>query len=139
LSIYAEELDHPEALPFIRMKQRGAGGEAGQIYGVDNGGKIFVRELLHVPDGVAFEIESNPYSSCYSPSRIYRIVRDRAVQVVVEDPTSHILSNCATIAFGGADFKSLYVANLGRWHVMHFNTPFRGANLACHLSAVESA
>jgi gluconolactonase len=94
--------------------------------------ELFVDNLSEVPDGLAFDRSGNLYCSCYAPSRIYRIGQDRKTEVFVEDPTCHDLSNCTNIAFGGPDFKTLFAANLGRWHIAAVETSVQGAPLACH-------
>lgn len=99
--------------------------------GSAGGREEFVREVREVPDGVAFDCEGNLYCSCYAPSRIYKIDPQSCVTVLAEDPTCHLLSNCTNIAFGGPDFQSLYVANLGRWHISRIEMGVKGAPLAC--------
>ena len=96
--------------------------------------ELFVKELREVPDGLAFDTQGNLYCSCYAPSRIYKIDREGRVSIQAEDITSHALANCTNIAFGGPDFQSLLVANLGRWHLSKIQMDVRGAPLACHAS-----
>jgi sugar lactone lactonase YvrE len=96
--------------------------------------ELFVNELREVPDGLAFDCQGNLYCSCYAPSRIYRIDRERQVSIQVEDLTSHALANCTNIAFGGPDFRWLFAANLGRWHIARIEMDIPGAPLACHAS-----
>lgn len=97
--------------------------------------EVFVPELREVPDGLAFDAEGNLYCSCYAPSRIYKIDPAGRVSIEAEDITSHALANCTNIAFGGADFQSLLVANLGRWHISKIQMEVPGAPLACHPKA----
>ena len=53
--IFATGLDHPECLAFDRDGQLWAGGEAGQIYRIDAGGKVqTVTTLGSFNAGVAF-------------------------------------------------------------------------------------
>lgn len=94
--------------------------------------ELFVSGIREVPDGLAFDREGNLYCSCYAPSRIYKIDPSRNVSIQAEDPTSHALANCTNIAFGGPDFRSLLVANLGRWHIARIPMEVPGAPLACH-------
>jgi sugar lactone lactonase YvrE len=96
--------------------------------------ELFVKELREVPDGLAFDVQGNLYCSCYAPSRIYKIDPEGRVSVQAEDITSHALANCTNIAFGGPDFQTLLVANLGRWHIAKIQMDVRGAPLACHPS-----
>ncbi len=97
--------------------------------------EIFVEDVREVPDGLAFDCEGNLYCSCYAPSRIYKIDPQRRTSIFVEDPTCHSLSNCTNIAFGGTNFQTLFVANLGRWHISRIDMEVKGARLACHAIA----
>lgn len=94
--------------------------------------EVFAEDVREVPDGLAFDCEGNLYCSCYAPSRIYKIDPRRRIGVFAEDPKCTILSNCTNIAFGGSDFQTLYVANLGRWHISTVEMEMKGAPLACH-------
>lgn len=109
----------------FRIKDDGSAGER----------EVFVQDVREVPDGLAFDCEGNLYCSCYAPSRIYKIDPRRRSGVFAEDPKCTILSNCTNIAFGGPDFQTLYVANLGRWHISQIPTGIKGAPLACHAKA----
>lgn len=103
--------------------------------GFAGGREIFVEGVREVPDGLAFDCAGNLYCSCYAPSRIYRIDPQRCTSILVGDPTCHALSNCTNLAFGGENFQSLFVANLGRWHISQIEMSVKGAPLACHANA----
>ena len=94
--------------------------------------ELYVDDIREVPDGLAFDVEGNLYCSCYAPSRIYRIDPHGRTSVLVEDITCHMLSNCTNIAFGGPEFKTLLITNLGRWHVSQLPMNVRGLPLSCH-------
>ena len=94
--------------------------------------ELFTNEVVHVPDGLAFDIEGNLYCPCYAPSRIYKIDPKRRTSILVEDILCHAISNCTNVAFGGPEFKTLYIANLGRWHIAQLELPVPGLPLACH-------
>ncbi len=94
--------------------------------------ELFVDDVVHVPDGLAFDVEGNLYCSCYAPSRIYRIDPQRKTSILVEDVLCHAMANCTNLAFGGPDFKTLYIANLGRWHIGQVELSIPGLPLACH-------
>jgi sugar lactone lactonase YvrE len=94
--------------------------------------EIFAQNLREVPDGLAFDCEGNLYCSCYAPSRIYKIDPKGCVTVLADDPTCCFLSNCTNIAFGGADFQTLYVANFGSHQISRIELDVKGLPLACH-------
>ena len=94
--------------------------------------ELFTNEVVHVPDGLAFDIEGNLYCPCYAPSRIYKIDPKRRTSILVEDILCHAISNCTNVAFGGPEFTTLYIANLGRWHIAQLELPVPGLPLACH-------
>lgn len=86
----------------------GPDGSAGQE-------ETFADDLPGLPDGIAFDREGNLIVGCYEPSRLLRVSRDGTqTDVLIEDPTAHILCHPTNIAFAG---DRLYTANLGRWHV----------------------
>lgn len=85
-----------------------------------------------VPDGLAFEASGILYVSCYSPSRIYSLDTGGTPTIFADDWTAHALSNCTNIAFGGKDFRDIYVSNLGRWHIARIHTDRIGHRLPCH-------
>lgn len=84
------------------------------------------------PDGIACDTEGNLYVSCYAPNRIYKISKFQEVTVLIDDWEGHTLANPTNIAFGGEDFSTLFVANLGRWHIATLNIQAEGARLVCH-------
>jgi sugar lactone lactonase YvrE len=67
-----------------------------------------------IPDGIAFDHRGVLHATCYTPSRIYRIVNGKA-SVLVDDWETHLLAFPTNIAFASKD--ELLVANLGRWHI----------------------
>lgn len=90
-----------------------------------------------VPDGLAFGADGTLYVSCYAPARIYRISRERKVDVLIDDWEAHTLANPTNIAFGGPRHDQLFVANLGRWHVTQIDLRRRGLLLAHHMEGGE--
>ncbi|MBI4581583.1 MAG: SMP-30/gluconolactonase/LRE family protein [Planctomycetes bacterium] len=91
---------------------------------------VFARLPKSLPDGLAFDARGNLFVSCYTPARIYRITPDRNVTVFIEDWEAHTLCNPTNIAFGGADRRNLFAANLGRWHITRIDARTLGAPLA---------
>lgn len=84
------------------------------------------------PDGVAFDAEENLYVGCYAPSRIYKVNKNKEVEILVDDWEAHTISNPTNLAFGGKNFNELFTANLGRWHISKINLDVKGLKLACH-------
>lgn len=84
------------------------------------------------PDGVAIDAENNLLVSCYAPNRIYFINPKQEVRLLIDDWEGHILSNPTNIAYGGEDFRELFIANLGRWHIAQINMDIPGLKLPCH-------
>ncbi|WP_306142853.1 SMP-30/gluconolactonase/LRE family protein [Roseibium sp. MMSF_3412] len=77
--------------------------------------ETFAEDLPGLPDGIAFDSEGNLIVGCYEPSRLLRVSRDGTqTDVLIEDPTAHVLCHPTNIAFAG---DRLYAANLGRWHI----------------------
>jgi sugar lactone lactonase YvrE len=72
-----------------------------------------------LPDGLAFSAQGEMFVSCYTPSRIYRVIPGSPPTAVVyaDDWTDHLLCHPTNICFGGADGATLFAANLGRWHI----------------------
>ena len=97
--------------------------------------ETFAENVREVPDGLAFDRSGNLYCSCYAPSRIYKIGPDGNPMVFAEDPTCHMLSNCTNLAFGGPGLRTLFAANLGRWHLTRIDADIEGAPLACQMGA----
>jgi sugar lactone lactonase YvrE len=93
---------------------------------------VYVRIPKACPDGLAFDRAGNLYVSCYAPSRIYRVSKQRKLSILIDDWEAHTISNCTNIAFGGPKFDQLFVANLGRWHITRIDLRIIGAPLACH-------
>ena len=83
-----------------------------------------------VPDGIAFDNAGNLLVSCYTPNRIFKIAPDRTVTILVDDWEAHTLSNPTNMAFGGPDLEQLFVASLGRWHILRINYGAQGMPLA---------
>lgn len=87
------------------------------------------------PDGIAFDSEENLYIACYAPNRIYKVTPDKVVSILIDDWESHTICNPTNIAFGGASFRELFVAGLGRWHIGKIEMDISGLKLACHTSS----
>jgi len=89
----------------IPIEPDGTAGEA----------RPFAEHLPGLPDGIAFDRTGRLVVGCYEPSRLLRVSADgRDVELLIEDPTAHVLCHPTNIAFDG---DTLYTANLGRWHL----------------------
>lgn len=75
----------------------------------------FAADLPGLPDGIAFDERGRLVVGCYEPSRLLRISRDgKRTCMLIEDATAHVFCHPTNIAFDG---KTLFTANLGRWHI----------------------
>ena len=81
------------------------------------------------PDGIAFDIAGNLYITCYAPNTIYRLSPGGTLSTFIHDWEAHTLSNPTNIAFGGKDNRTLFIANLGRWHISCLQAEVPGASL----------
>lgn len=82
-----------------------------------------------VPDGLAFDEDGNLFVSCYSPSRIYRLAPDGALEIVGEDWQSAVLAAPTNVTFAGPDRRSLVIGSLARWHLTRAQMPTPGVPL----------
>lgn len=67
-----------------------------------------------LPDGLAVAADGTVYIACYEPSQIMRVRPGGEPEIVVADPTAHVLCHPTNVAFRGT---TLISANLGRWHL----------------------
>lgn len=67
-----------------------------------------------VPDGLAFAADGRLAIACYKPDGIYLASPDGRVELWLEDPTGELLSRPTNVALADG---TLYVANLGGWHL----------------------
>jgi sugar lactone lactonase YvrE len=74
------------------------------------------------PDGLAFDDHGDLWISIYHPSKLYRCrVRDRRLELVVQDDTTDLLHHPTNLAFRGG--RELFTANLGAWHLTRITLP----------------
>ena len=86
----------------------------------------YASDLPGLPDGIAFDGRGDLFVGCYEPSRLLRIsAGTQAVEVYIEDPTAHLFAHPTNIAFDG---RTLYTANLGRWHITKVETGYIGSS-----------
>jgi sugar lactone lactonase YvrE len=83
-----------------------------------------VRDVLNVPDGLAFAPDGTLFMSCYEPSRIYRLKPDATLELLIEDPKATTIAHPTNIALKG---NKLYTSNLGRWHITEIDLSAAGS------------
>lgn len=76
-----------------------------------------------VPDGIAFATDGSIVVSCYRPDIIYRWREDVGLEVLGHDPEGTVLAAPTNVVFAGPELDTIYVPNLGRWHVTRFRVP----------------
>ena len=89
-------------------------------------GEMVVELPRSVPDGLTFDVEGNLYVSCYSPDVIYRLDPASKLETLAEDWERTTLASPTNMSFGGPDRTTLFVANLGRWHLSKAEMPAAG-------------
>lgn len=89
-----------------------------------------------IPDGLAFDAEERLVISCYAPDLILTWSPEEGLKTLVEDWEHTLLCSPTNVAFGVEGDLSLYVANLGGWHITRFRTS--GAGRQLHLPRLAS-
>jgi len=97
--------------------------------------EVYASGLARIPDGLALDAAGNLYVTCYATDCIYRVTKQRLVELYAFDPEGTILARPTNIAFGGDDRKTMFVANLGRWHITSLPGMVPGQLLAGQESA----
>jgi sugar lactone lactonase YvrE len=119
---------HPEGNRLLVVETFGAcvssvlieqDGSAGAV-------SLVVGGVERLPDGLAFDADGTLYISCYEPSRIYCLPAGGKLEIFLDDPLAHLMCHPTNIAFRG---KTLFTANLGRWHVTSIDAPAPGLPL----------
>ena len=82
-----------------------------------------------VPDGLAFDAEGGLWIGCYQPNRIYRLVADGRLEVIVDDWTGEYVLSPTNLAFAGEELDALVLASLCGWAVKAIDPGLRGAAL----------
>ena len=82
-----------------------------------------------VPDGVAFDTDDNLYISCYRPDRIYRFSLEGKLEILAEDYEGTVIAAPTNVAFCGENRDIFLSANLGRWHITHYEISATGVPL----------
>ncbi|HEX2534413.1 MAG TPA: SMP-30/gluconolactonase/LRE family protein, partial [Chitinophagaceae bacterium] len=109
-------------LPGIEQVVIRADGSAGER-------SVLVHLPRTCPDGIAVDTEGHLLISCYAPNAIYCLGPDGQLTTLIHDWEAHGLSNPTNIAFGGAENRQLFIANLGRWHIARMELDHPGIPL----------
>ena len=107
------------------------------------------------PDGLAFDAQGGVWVACVVSNRVVRITADGTASVVLEDPDAALIAaaesryaqgllsrsdidaggtralrNVSSVAFGGADLRTVYLGNLAGHSLATFRSPIAGAEPA---------
>jgi gluconolactonase len=91
---------------------------------------VYADGLSRIPDGMAFDDAGNLFVTCYATDCIYRVSPDGKTELFAFDPEGTVLARPTNVAFGGLDRKTMFVANLGRWHITSIPSEHPGMLLA---------
>jgi gluconolactonase len=84
-----------------------------------------------LPDGLALDEAGNLYVACYASDEVWQISPTGEKMLLGWDYHAILLSRPTNLAWGGADYDVLYVANLGRDTIARAHLPgVRGQRLA---------
>jgi gluconolactonase len=92
----------------------------------------FGEHVGRFPDGLALDAAGSLYVCCYASDEIWRIDPDGQKSLLAHDRWAIRLGRPTNLAFGGANFDEIYVANLGRYTITRANIGKRGQRLANH-------
>jgi gluconolactonase len=98
---------------------------------------VFVEGVAHVPDGLAFDSEGFLYVSCYGDNHIWRVSPRGKKFLLANDPTSTVINRATNVAFGGPGRKTLYIANLGGWHISMIRMETGGATAGDNIKKMK--
>lgn len=85
-----------------------------------------------IVDGLAWDVDGGLWVTEVTRNAIYRITPDGDAQCLFEDPAAASLDFPASIAFGGADRRILYVGSIRMDHLLCFHSPVAGAPMWHH-------
>lgn len=92
--------------------------------------RIFARNVGRLPDGLALGADGCLYAACYASDEIYRIAPSGRKHLLAHDRHGILLGGPTNVAFGGARFDELFVANLSRQAITRARIHRRGQRLA---------
>jgi len=85
-----------------------------------------------IVDGLAFDADGGLWVTEVTRNGIHRIDRDGSACCLFKDPAAAHLDFPASIAFGGADRKSVLVGSIRMDHLLHFRSSIAGAPMWHH-------
>ena len=118
-SLYVAMSLNPPRVDRVRIEPDGSAGEVNTV----------VEFPGTVPDGVAFDIDGNLYTSMYRPDTIYRHTPSGKTDIVAEDYQGTLIAAPTNIAFCGKNRDFLLGANIGRWHITRYDIGTTGLPL----------
>jgi gluconolactonase len=88
--------------------------------------EVYADQVGRLPDGLSFDVQGNLYVCCYASDEIWRISSDGAKTLLAHDRWGILLGRPTNLAFGGANFDDIFVANLSRYTITRANIGIRG-------------
>ena len=119
-SLYIAMSVNPPRVNWVSINSDGSAGAT----------ETFIELPKTVPDGVAFDTDNNLYVSMYRPDVIYRVSPSRQAEILAEDPEGTLIAAPTNIAFYGDNLDLLLSANIGRWHITHYEIGKTGLRLS---------
>jgi len=96
--------------------------------------QMYATEIGRFPDGLALDADGNLYVCCYASDEIWRVAPNGEQSLLAHDRWGIRLGRPTNLAFGGAAFDEIYVANLARFTITRAKIGVQGQKLA-NLSA----
>jgi gluconolactonase len=118
-SVYLAESARGRVVRFP-MRPDGSLGEA-QPFGPD---PLFDGAIV---DGLAFDVEGGLWVTEVTRNAIFRIDRNGTAQCLFEDPQARLVDFPASLAFGGADRRTVFVGSIRMDHIKQFRSAVAGA------------
>ena len=112
--VFATGLDHPECVAFDREGYCWAGGEAGQVYRIDPGGKVeTVANLGTFNGGLAWSPNDDALYVCNPAAGVVRVTRDGRQSLFADRAGNRKLVGVNYALFDRSG--NLYVTDSGNW------------------------
>jgi gluconolactonase len=88
--------------------------------------EVYAQNVGRLPDGMALDADGNLYVCCYASDEIWRVGKDRNLDLIAHDRWGILLGRPTNLAFGGPNFDEIFVANLGRFTITRAKLGIRG-------------